>query len=62
MQAVRPDSTVPPDSTQTAGSCTVQVLQQQHAAVGLLHGGAPEQTVKGVKFVPPICEHVPLET
>jgi hypothetical protein len=47
---------------QTAGSSVVHVLQQQHAAMGLLHGAAPEHTTFGVKFVPLICAHVPLET
>ncbi len=62
MHALVPATTDPPIIAHTAGSCTLQVLQQQHADGALLHGGAPEQTVKGVKFVPEICAHVPEET
>ncbi len=57
-----PGSDVPPIIAHTAGSCTLHVLQQQQAAVGALHGGAPEHTVKGVKFVPLIWAHVPEDT
>jgi hypothetical protein len=62
VHAKVPGSTEPPTIAHTAGSRVVQVLQQQHATIGLLHGGAPEHTVKAVKFVPEIWAHVPLET
>src|SRR5581483_10257121 len=56
-----PDRMVPPESVHTIGSSTSQWVQQQHATIGLLQGAAPEQTVLGVKLVPLIWAHVPLD-
>jgi hypothetical protein len=51
----------PPASVHTIGSSVVHTLQQQHATIALLQGAAPVHTMFGVKFVPPICAHVPCE-